>query len=47
MATSSDVASLPADRRDALLEEIRALARRLAPDLGMPAETRVDLYIRT
>jgi SAM-dependent methyltransferase len=47
MATSSDVASLPADRRDALLEEIRALARRLAPDLEMPAETRVDLYIRT
>jgi len=47
MATSSDVASLQEDRRDALLQEIRALARRLPGDLEMPAETRVDLFVRT
>jgi SAM-dependent methyltransferase len=44
MATSSDVASLPVEPREALLEEIRTLARRLPRDLEMPAETRVDLY---
>jgi SAM-dependent methyltransferase len=46
MATSSDVASLPAERRDALLEEIRALARTLPSELVRPAATRVDLYTR-
>ncbi len=46
MATSSDVASLQADRRDALLQEIRAMACRLPLDLEVPAETRVNLYIR-
>lgn len=46
MATSSDVASLPAERRDALLEEIRAMALRLPPHLEMRSETRVDLYTR-
>jgi SAM-dependent methyltransferase len=46
MATSSDVASLPAERRDALLEEIQALASTLPQHLEMPAQTRVDLYIR-
>jgi hypothetical protein len=46
MATSSDVASLPAGRRNALLGEIRALARTLPDLIEMAAETRVDLYIR-
>ncbi|HEV8421182.1 MAG TPA: class I SAM-dependent methyltransferase [Actinomycetota bacterium] len=47
MATSSDVASLPAARRDAPLEEIRSLAETLPVEVEMPAETRVDLYLRT
>jgi ubiquinone/menaquinone biosynthesis C-methylase UbiE len=46
MATSSDVASLPAELRDALLGEIRALARTLPELIEMAAQTRVDLYIR-
>jgi SAM-dependent methyltransferase len=47
MATSSEVASLQADRRDALLQEIQALALRLPRVLEMQAETRVDLFVRT
>jgi SAM-dependent methyltransferase len=46
MATSSDVASLPPERRDAFLDEVRALARTLPAQLEMSAETRVDLYVR-
>jgi ubiquinone/menaquinone biosynthesis C-methylase UbiE len=46
MATSSDVASLPNDRRMALLAEIDSWAATLPERLSMPAVTRVDLFAK-
>jgi hypothetical protein len=47
MATSSDVASLPTDRREALLADLRALADTLPAELELTGHTRVDLFART
>lgn len=46
-ATSSDVASLPPETRDALLERIRELGRGLPETLHLPGRTVVDLCIRS
>jgi ubiquinone/menaquinone biosynthesis C-methylase UbiE len=46
LATSSDIASLPIDRRMALLAEVDAWAAGLPEHLAMPAITRVDLFAR-
>jgi len=47
MATSSDVASLPAAERDLLLAEIEALAATQADPVVIESQTRLDLYRRT
>jgi SAM-dependent methyltransferase len=46
-ATSSDVASLPQDTRDQLLERIRELSRGLPETLHLPGRTVVDLCVRS
>ena len=46
-ATSSDVASLPAETRAAFLERIRDIARGLPEMLELPSRTVVDLTRRT
>ncbi len=45
-ATSSDVASLPAEVRADLLDRIRSLARGLPEVLHLPSRTVVDLCVR-
>jgi SAM-dependent methyltransferase len=45
-ATSSDVASLPEDKRRALLAEIAAFAEGLPQRITLPVSTRVHLYAR-
>lgn len=45
-ATSSDIASLPPETRDALLERIRELGRGLPETLRLPGRTVVDLCVR-
>ena len=46
-ATSSDVASLPPETRDALLERIRELSRGLPETLHLLGRTVVDLCVRS
>jgi SAM-dependent methyltransferase len=45
-ATSSDIASIPRDRRDALLREIAEIAESLPETLRLPSRTVVDLCRR-
>jgi SAM-dependent methyltransferase len=44
--TSSDIASLPEDRRAAFVGEVEALASTLPDRVEMPASTRVELFLR-